>query len=302
MSQSSVLNHSPNLYQLLGNFLVDKYRRYRLSSANTSPLICSLVQHLPIRIERMFENAIDGEHLPFLHSSTFAEINILESGRWGWEAELYMRPKSFMTKMRIRLELDRERNCWVTKTLSGLGKGTEIRTHAIPKGENQIKVVIDFYVPKLPGFLHKKYSEYYLSTYQRLYEEDFSMMSERQLALDFNKQGARRPRTEYTEGINLGLASVLQSEKSTMFVFDGKKYCLRFYQDKWIAYSATCPHMLGPLNESEIADGHIVCPWHNYRFDINTGQCSSNANYCLTTPPDIYHDPATDELWTTGRV
>ncbi|RXJ73987.1 hypothetical protein CS022_06865 [Veronia nyctiphanis] len=297
MSHLSVLSQSPSITQQVGNFLLDRYRRCRLTIANSPHLVCSLVQHLPINTDRMFENAVDGKYLPFIHRSIFEEITILESGPWGWEAELYMKPKSFLTKMKIRLELDRERNCWVTKTLSGLGKGTEIRSFAIPEGENQIKVIVDFYVPKLPRFLYNYYSEYYLSTYRRLYEENIPMMSERQNAIDFIIKKAQAPLKSKTGKIKLGLACVLKIENNTTFVFEGKKFCLRFYQDKWIAYSATCPHTLSPLNESDIIDGHVTCPWYAHRFDIKTGICSSNMNYRLATPPEISYDTATDELW-----
>jgi nitrite reductase/ring-hydroxylating ferredoxin subunit len=39
------------------------------------------------------------------------------------------------------------------------------------------------------------------------------------------------------------------------------------------AYSGICPHLAGPLLEGEIRDGHVVCPWHRYAYDLESGEC-----------------------------
>jgi len=141
------------MFEIIIVYLIDKIRQCLPGFSNRLDHVTSLVLDLEVNLDRMYENAIDGEHLPHLHSSTFAFIEILESGDWGWRAKAGMQPKSRFNEMEIKLTLDREQNCWKTVTLSGLGKGTEIWTHAIPTGENQIKVVVDFFVPKLPSFL-----------------------------------------------------------------------------------------------------------------------------------------------------
>ena len=38
------------------------------------------------------------------------------------------------------------------------------------------------------------------------------------------------------------------------------------------AYSSVCPHMGGPLAQGRIQDGEVTCPWHRYRFDLQTGE------------------------------
>jgi phenylpropionate dioxygenase-like ring-hydroxylating dioxygenase large terminal subunit len=37
-------------------------------------------------------------------------------------------------------------------------------------------------------------------------------------------------------------------------------------------YSSVCPHMGGPLDSGQIANGEVICPWHRFRFDLSTGQ------------------------------
>ena len=141
-------------------FTADWLRRLSIFTGTTVPLVATYTRELPVSIARMYENAIDGEHLPWLHRDTFATLEISESGDWGWRGTGHLHPKSFMTWMELELRLDRKNHRWITTTLRGLGKGNQVVTHAIPIAENRIKVVVDFYVPKLPKFLHRLYGKH----------------------------------------------------------------------------------------------------------------------------------------------
>src|SRR5699024_4221999 len=37
------------------------------------------------------------------------------------------------------------------------------------------------------------------------------------------------------------------------------------------ALGAVCSHLGGPLDEGELKDGCLVCPWHGSEFDVTTG-------------------------------
>lgn len=40
-----------------------------------------------------------------------------------------------------------------------------------------------------------------------------------------------------------------------------------------------CPHMGGPLGEATVCkDGTLECPWHGYRFALDTGRLVDNPN------------------------
>ncbi|MEM1452402.1 MAG: Rieske (2Fe-2S) protein [Planctomycetota bacterium] len=43
--------------------------------------------------------------------------------------------------------------------------------------------------------------------------------------------------------------------------------------DAVVAVDAWCPHLDGPLWEGSSADGQIACPWHGWRFSLETGLC-----------------------------
>lgn len=36
---------------------------------------------------------------------------------------------------------------------------------------------------------------------------------------------------------------------------------------------AACPHRGGPLLEGVLRNGAVMCPWHWYTFDLETGRC-----------------------------
>ena len=45
-------------------------------------------RRMAVSLERMFENALDWEHLPHLHRSSFSTIECLDAGDWGWRARV----------------------------------------------------------------------------------------------------------------------------------------------------------------------------------------------------------------------
>jgi nitrite reductase/ring-hydroxylating ferredoxin subunit len=274
-------------------FLVDCLRRLGIQFSNTLPHVATYTRELPVSLVRMYENAIDGEHLPWLHKDSFAALTIIEKGDWGWRGQGYFQPRSFMTWTELELRLDRDNNRWVTTTLRGLGKGTQIVTHALPLAEDRIKVVVDFYVPKLPGFLHSLYARQFLKTYSKLYDEDLWMMSTRQQQLD--RKSEKKPQEIATE---LHLGSVKSVRKSVPFSFEQqhKKYQLVEINGELIAYTATCPHMLGPLEDAGVEQGQVTCPWHGYRFDVITRECTSGQHCKLPPAPQIVVNTERDEV------
>lgn len=273
-------------------YIIDLIRRSLISFSNQPCHVATYTRELPISIERMYENAIDGEHLPHLHRSSFSELNIIDSGKWGWRAKGHLTPKSFMNKMELELKLDREKHRWITRTLSGLGKGSEIWTHAIPLDDHKIKVIVDFYVPKLPKFLKNMYETEYIKTYAKLYDEDLWMMATRQHELDRLKNRKAPENTEAlnTTRINLGGETDIEHALPLEFTLQGHPYRLIKLDNEWVAHSSTCPHMLGPLQNSDVKDGKVECPWHGYVFDVKTRECTTGQKCKLAPAPKIMID------------
>jgi len=278
-------------------FLLDRFRQHRITFSNELAHVASYVRELPISLERMYENTIDGEHLPYLHSASFSDMNILDSGNWGWRATLNQVPRSPVLSMEVCLTLDRERQCWKTKTTRGFGKGSEVWTHAIALSEHRTKVVVDFYVPKLPNFLKPMYAKKLVSLYERLYDEDIAMMSLRQERLDEKKQLRASEKSKVQgEFLNLGDERQVREALPLIFELNKKSYRLIAIDNKLVAHSTTCPHMLGPLDHSPVTNGTIECPWHGYRFDIKTGACISGQKCSLGRAPRVSIDSKSNEV------
>lgn len=64
-----------------------------------------------------------------------------------------------------------------------------------------------------------------------------------------------------------------------------KKLCISKVDNDYYAYSALCPH--GGVHFSDggvlIKNCVIVCPLHNYKFDVKNGRNISNEGYKLKT-------------------
>jgi len=43
--------------------------------------------------------------------------------------------------------------------------------------------------------------------------------------------------------------------------------------ETFFAVNTICPHMGGPLSCGKINDGKLYCPWHEWGFDVETGEC-----------------------------
>lgn len=54
-------------------------------------------------------------------------------------------------------------------------------------------------------------------------------------------------------------------------VATGVSFCLANLEGKLHATGNVCPHRGAPLAEGWIENGKLVCPWHAWTFDLNTG-------------------------------
>ncbi len=66
---------------------------------------------------------------------------------------------------------------------------------------------------------------------------------------------------------------------------------------------AQCPHRRGPLAEGRLrgpdrfaSADTITCPWHGYRFSLETGACLTTPRYTLAVHPvvDVAGEPRAD--------
>ena len=237
---------------------------------------------LPVSLERLYENALDWEHLPFVHPGSFLGIEIDDSGAWGWRAEVKTPAGELMV---IELRLDRRCRRWITRTLSGPNSGSEIWTHAFPIGALRVDIVVDFFVPGVAREQAGKVGRAYAGLYSRLYDEDVAMMVERQRQLDRRPPVAAAAADEQVLGVRETLKLPLEIE------LQGRSFIVAECGGELLVYPSLCPHQLGPLAAATLhEDGTVTCPWHGYRFDVRSGACISGHSCRLSHLPQIHEE------------
>ena len=223
---------------------------------------------LPVGLERMYENVLDWEHLPFVHASTFSAVRVLDFGSCGWRAEVANHAGQSWT---VAVDLDRHCQRWITRNLDGAYAGAEVWTQAYamdPTGAGErLQVVVDFFVPGLADGDRDRVFRGYARLYETLYDEDVAMMAERQRQIDRRIEGSQGAVVEVGRRQHLVLPHAV--------TVAGLDYVLTEVDATLVAFPARCPHQLGPLGAAEVVNGAVSCPWHGYRFDVVTGACLS---------------------------
>jgi nitrite reductase/ring-hydroxylating ferredoxin subunit len=53
------------------------------------------------------------------------------------------------------------------------------------------------------------------------------------------------------------------------------------------AFNPVCLHMGGPLDEGEIENGILVCPWHGWEYDVRSGKCTTTGEPLQCFPVEV---------------
>ena len=61
-------------------------------------------------------------------------------------------------------------------------------------------------------------------------------------------------------------------------VVDGQAIALFNVDGTFHALAGRCPHRGGPLGQGFLDGPRVSCPWHNYTFDVTTGENVVNAD------------------------
>jgi nitrite reductase/ring-hydroxylating ferredoxin subunit len=56
------------------------------------------------------------------------------------------------------------------------------------------------------------------------------------------------------------------------FNINNKELLVINLKGKMLCLAARCTHAGAPLEEGELIDSTLICPWHGSRFNVNTGQ------------------------------
>ena len=60
------------------------------------------------------------------------------------------------------------------------------------------------------------------------------------------------------------------------FEINGKTICIANTGEGCSAMDNVCVHRGGPLGQGVVDGNKIICPWHGWMFDVNTGASTHN--------------------------
>ena len=163
---------------------------------NNEPLTLVATYHrtLHASLERVWENVLDWEHLPWLHCSAFAAAELVEQTPETWRAWVTLAPAERGKRALIEIQTDMPNLRYWSRTRDGQGAGSEVLTLLFPIDECTTNIVVEFRTPALAPEKAQAVGAAYLQLYQRLWNEDERMMMRKQALLDKGWYGRRKSR------------------------------------------------------------------------------------------------------------
>ena len=147
-------------------------------------LVATYRRTLHASLERVWENVLDWEHLPWLHRRAFAAAELVEQTPEMWRAWVTLTPAGRGRRALIEIQTDMPDLRYWSRTRDGQGAGSEVLTMLSPIGERTTDIVVEFRAPSLSAEKARAVGAAYLQLYQRLWDEDERMMTRKQALLD----------------------------------------------------------------------------------------------------------------------
>ncbi|MEX2356231.1 MAG: Rieske 2Fe-2S domain-containing protein [Thermaerobacterales bacterium] len=91
-----------------------------------------------------------------------------------------------------------------------------------------------------------------------------------------------RARSEF---VNVTSVAKLAAERQQIVRAGGLPILLMWQEGRVRAVDNRCPHMGYPLSKGSVCDGIIRCPWHHFRYDLDSGGCLTGGPYDLPVFP-----------------
>jgi nitrite reductase/ring-hydroxylating ferredoxin subunit len=251
-------------------------------------------------LERVWENVYDWAHLPYLHSEAFTGITLIDSGSWGWRAQVGM-PGGHEGK--IELITDRAARHYVARTLEGAGASNETWTSLDPISEHRTEIRVEFCSRPMEADALRQFGQGMIGLYTLLWNQDEEMMQARTQALANRETARGGPQdssksvpTTPIESVVLGPVEEFLSRLPFVFEAGGRSYRVIELDSEYVAFSTECPHRLGPLADCAVTDGVITCPWHGYEFDVRSGKSMNGPSLRLSSAPRIEIDEVANRV------
>ena len=281
-------------------------------------------RRMPVSLTRMYENALDWEHLPWLHSTSFRSIDCIESGDWGWRAKATLAdadPSQLPAKslwQQALLKSVRHQPWQLLKfgsrlaaqSLAAKSGGSTVLLELKLDREQQRWITttlegvgagtqiwtqviehgpqdIEVVVDFFVPDIPQPMAAPLGQYYQNLYRR---LYDEDQDMMEVRQQAldATRRTNNQESVLELGSLDSLTPKLPMVFSLKGRSWRLVQHHGELHIHNTLCPHMLGPLENAAITEsGNIRCPWHGYEFSLTDGSNQSGHKCQLAKPPII---------------
>jgi len=78
--------------------------------------------------------------------------------------------------------------------------------------------------------------------------------------------------------------SKIPEHSTQLLIVNGKRICLARHGGRFYAVQDSCTHQGESLSKGKVNFlGEIICPWHSYRFQLDSGRASDSACPALST-------------------
>lgn len=80
------------------------------------------------------------------------------------------------------------------------------------------------------------------------------------------------------------------SDRPTLVEYNGYRLAIYQTEQGFRAIDDICPHMGASISNGTREQDVAVCPWHHWRFDLDTGACLNNPQAVLTVFSPVVSD------------
>lgn len=67
------------------------------------------------------------------------------------------------------------------------------------------------------------------------------------------------------------------------FKVQGKDIALFWIDQQCYALENACYHQGAPIHDGEVKDCIVTCPWHSWKFNLKTGECTRDDSLIMKT-------------------
>ncbi len=83
--------------------------------------------------------------------------------------------------------------------------------------------------------------------------------------------------------IEVARSDEVSTGRATVRTIGERRIALYHTATGFFATDNTCPHRGGPLGDGDLLGNEIVCPWHFFGFEVDSGRCAGNPEMCVAT-------------------